>query len=102
MTVEAHKLPIQLCLNCGRKSECCSTTEQNWQKAPVEGDITICVGCGYVMAFDKDLRFRVLTIAEQAAVFSDPHVQRALAVRERVQSQRPDSPAFKNDQGSRH
>ncbi len=47
---------------------------------PEPGDVTICIGCGYLMTFNDDLTFRELTEEELLEVPLDQisHLQRAL------------------------
>jgi hypothetical protein len=49
---------------------------------PRPGDVTICIECGHIMAFDGDLGMRPLTDAEMIAVAGDRNIimaQRAIA-----------------------
>lgn len=41
---------------------------------PSPGDITVCMYCGHLMAFDRKLRFRQLTDAEMIEVAGDERI----------------------------
>jgi hypothetical protein len=43
---------------------------------PVEGDITICIKCQHIMAFDKKLRVRPLTDQEVIDIAGDRDILR--------------------------
>ena len=44
------------------------------QSSPSPGDITLCIRCGHVMAFDEGLRFRQLNDEEIKDVAGDPRI----------------------------
>jgi hypothetical protein len=44
------------------------------EHSPEPDDISICLYCGHLMAFDGDLKFRPLTDAEMVQVAGDPRI----------------------------
>ena len=44
------------------------------QRQPKEGDITICIECGHLMAFNSNLTVRDLTDEEMHEVAGDPRI----------------------------
>ena len=66
------------CLACGKVLDAANVVSTDGQDyAPSSGDITICLGCGHVMAFDDDLKLREMTDAEAREIAGD---RRMLAV----------------------
>ena len=63
--------PDCFCPGCNMKIDRATgiTCEQ-----PNPGDITICLNCGHIMAFKKDLTIRDLTDEEMHDVAGDPRV----------------------------
>jgi hypothetical protein len=41
---------------------------------PKPGHITVCIGCGHLMAFAEDMRLRNLTDAEMYEIAGDPRL----------------------------
>lgn len=58
------------CLDCNTPFEC--ATDVLTEAAPKPGDFSICLRCGYVMAFKADLKVRALTEAELIQMALDP------------------------------
>ena len=56
------RTPETKCLRCQHKVD--AATHPRDGSAPVPGDATICVYCGYLMAFTDDMTFRELTEEE--------------------------------------
>jgi hypothetical protein len=57
-----HRLPKATCLACGcQLNRASSFTHDN---RPDDGDLTICIRCGHIMAYTADLSMRELTDAE--------------------------------------
>ena len=48
------------CLSCNHSMDGAASPEDE-NKMPEDGDISICIRCGHVAVFDKDLNFRELT-----------------------------------------
>jgi hypothetical protein len=69
---EPQRITPCQCLRCGKRLD--SATPMNGAITPAPGDISICLGCGHVMAYDDDLMFRELTAKELLKVTCDPRV----------------------------
>ena len=65
------------CTSCKKILD--GTTCVNDEVKPNPGDITICMYCGNVMAFDDDLSLRNLTIEEKHMVANDKVTQKLLS-----------------------
>ena len=61
------------CLNCGSVIDAALHVDLMPVK-PRSGDVTICMECGHIMAFDGDLGMRPLTDAEMVAVAGDRNI----------------------------
>jgi hypothetical protein len=66
------RTPKTPCLKCGRPLDAATNPSNDF--TPVEGDISMCLHCGHVMAFDADLRFRELNEQERREVEGDARV----------------------------
>jgi hypothetical protein len=66
------RLPKNKCLNCKKALD--SATGIGNENSPSPGDITVCLRCGHIMAFNKQLRFRKLTDEEIIAIAGDPRI----------------------------
>jgi hypothetical protein len=71
-------------LRCGHflDSAAAVTKEKPKPKGPRAGDLTVCIDCGHVMAFDAKIKLRNLTRTEQRRAAKDRNVrlvQRAIA-----------------------
>lgn len=72
------RVPMSECLGCGKRMD--GATGVDHRSRPKPGHITICIGCGHLMAFADDMRLRNLTDAEMYEIAGDPRliaVQRA-------------------------
>ncbi len=76
-------LALDHCLNCKCQLDACSViNDDGSEEVPNDGDITICVYCGHVMAFDHQARLREMTDGEARAVAGDARllaISRAIA-----------------------
>jgi hypothetical protein len=94
---EAHfvgcsvKVPVSVCLGCGKRMD--GATAIDHRKAPAPGNITICIGCGHIMAFGDDMRLRALTDAEMIEIAGDPRVVAVQRARRDAELLRKFSPA---------
>jgi hypothetical protein len=79
------RMPPSRCLNC--RKVCDAATGINAKK-PKPGDITICLYCGHVMAFDNHRRLRPLTDDEMHAVAGDKLILKVQAARLQTFGQR--------------
>jgi hypothetical protein len=69
---ETEVVPSCACLGCGKVHDRATGLNDSHDAAP--GDITICIKCGHVMAYDDDMKFRELTDEEVIAVAGDPRI----------------------------
>ena len=85
MTIGQDNLvPECHCLACGERFNAAASVGND--ASPVEDDLTICVKCGHLMAFTKELLLRNLYPAEKDEAFSDPRVVAAQEAVRRVNS----------------
>lgn len=61
------------CTDCGKPLDAAICVESE-TIIPTPGDITVCIGCGHIMAFDKDLELRNLNDAEIVKVAADERI----------------------------
>jgi len=80
-------IPPFHCLNCGYRMDC--TTDAYGDGTPKDGDISMCLHCGHLMLFNKDMTVRELTPDERAKITCDPQVVRADIVRAAVVANKP-------------
>jgi hypothetical protein len=52
---DSVKTDIHRCLNCDKEFDMATCIGETGQVKPSPGDITMCLYCGHVMAFDEDL-----------------------------------------------
>jgi len=71
-TLDYYNTPPAMCLRCGHL--CDAATLVGKGGSPCPGDVTVCIACAHVMAFDKRLRLRDLTAAEIKEVKQDDKV----------------------------
>ena len=72
------RVPMSECLGCGKRMD--GATGVDHRSRPQPGNITVCIGCGHIMAFADDMRMRNLTDEEMHDIAGDPRliaVQRA-------------------------
>ena len=69
---EPRHVPKSKCTKCGTEQDAASCYGAD--KAPVKDDITICLDCGNVMAFKKDLTLRALTDDELIRIAGDVRI----------------------------
>ena len=78
-------VPTSICPGCGDRLDCASPAFGNDTPAP--GDVTVCLRCGHMMAFSKNLRLRELTKAERRKADNDARI-RFIEVKRREVMQR--------------
>lgn len=76
------RLPETNCLDCGRVLDCANSI--GGKSKPSPGDITVCLMCGHLMAFNKDLTMRPLTDAEIIAIAGDEQMITIQAARGKI------------------
>jgi hypothetical protein len=69
---KSTRTPESICPSCGKIFD--AATDIISGEGPSPGDITICLYCGHVMAFNDDMTIRELTSEEMHAVAGDPRV----------------------------
>lgn len=80
--METISVPEHFCLACNAKIDSVSNTTGD--QKPSEGDITICLPCGHIMAFNKDLTVRELTKQELIDIAGNQHLIKVLEIRGQV------------------
>ena len=68
----ATRLPGCACINCHKLVD--GATSVDREQSPTPGDMTVCVYCGHLMAFDDNLMLRELTDAEIVECAGDPRI----------------------------
>jgi len=81
------RLPASYCLACGEMTDAATAIDPAVAK-PKPNDITICLYCGHIMAFDEMLRLRNLTDKEMIMVAGDPDIIRVQQARQRIKDKR--------------
>jgi hypothetical protein len=73
-------LPPQACLSCGyvmdRHAQIAEPDDS--PAVPKSGDFTLCFRCGFVMAYNDELKFRHLTFLEIYEVAQNKRIQAAI------------------------
>lgn len=62
------------CLNCGYQLNAATCTDGH--SSPEPGDVTVCIECVHIMAFDNDLSLRQLTDDEMIQIAGDSRLIR--------------------------
>ena len=65
---------VNPCLCCGKECDTATCVGQEGEVRPSSGDITVCLYCGYIMAFDDNLAVRELTQDEMRDIAGDPRI----------------------------
>jgi Zn ribbon nucleic-acid-binding protein len=78
----SNVVPPSACLSCGYVSD--RAADVFTHHKPSADDITICIACGYLMAFDKKLRMRELTMAEFKEAVTDTRVLKIQQARSEI------------------
>ena len=63
---DESEMPKAFCLNCGHEFTLSSGVDNNSKPSP--GCIAVCIECGHVMAFTRNMTMRALTDAEMEGV----------------------------------
>jgi hypothetical protein len=75
-----YRIKATQCPVCSAKLDMLSTLGVK-APPPQPGDITLCLQCSHLMAFDEDGGRRELTTAEREEALASPSIQRVLAAR---------------------
>lgn len=70
------KIAKSPCLNCGYVLDMAMNVFG--ARGPQPGDISICIKCRHVMAFDDDVKLRALTDAEIREIAGNPRLVRTM------------------------
>jgi len=81
---EDHDMPPSACLACGDQMDSANCVDENIDDAPSPGDITVCLHCGHVMAFDDELKLRELNAQEAYEIAGDKRILAIQATRAKV------------------
>ena len=65
-------VPTSKCSDCGSENDSASSVDGD--NAPKQGSITVCLWCGHIMAFGKNLKLRELTKKEAYALAGDKRI----------------------------
>ena len=77
-------VPPQFCPKCNHKFELASSIDNNERILPEEGSISICIGCGHLQVFKKDLTLRSLTPLEVQELAEDERISKAVQLIKRM------------------
>jgi hypothetical protein len=82
-------VPDCACLDCGYPFNKATMIER--ERRPKPRDITVCLNCGHIMAYDTDLRVRALTPQEEIKVAELPELLMVKRFREAYQRAKKES-----------
>lgn len=72
---DGWSMPDANCPECGQKFDMAAMVDDDKnQRRPRHGDITVCIGCGHLMAFGEGLALRPLTDSEMIYIAGDPRL----------------------------
>lgn len=71
--VESYDMPVSHCTSCNKKVDCAAGVDD---VAPQEGDFSLCLDCGHIMAFNKELILRDLTEEEVVMIAGNEEMLR--------------------------
>jgi len=74
-----HHTPESKCLHCGKILDMAGSPDGSPIDRPSDGDITVCIRCGAVMAFDGEGKVRGMTDEEIATVTRDAELMSSIA-----------------------
>jgi len=76
------------CPNCGKElNSACGLDSED---GPSPGDFTVCIGCGYILAFTEDLGVRELTGEEAIEAAGREEIVEFNRIREGVLGKKPE------------
>jgi hypothetical protein len=65
-------VPMSKCPECGHNMDAASSIGGDFNPRP--GDLTCCIQCGELLAFNEDLHLRLPTKKERANLAADPKI----------------------------
>ena len=74
-----HPVPESSCLSCGHRMDHVGSPDGRPIEPPNDGDLSLCIRCGGVMAFDSSGRLRGMTRAEIDSLMADQEYMAYLA-----------------------
>lgn len=81
------KIPPHSCAKCGYGMD--ATTSAYGKGRPSEGDVSMCLNCGALAVFNKDLTLRQPTKEEQDSLNLNPSIIKAQITRASVTANKP-------------
>ena len=69
---EEVRVPPCKCSACGTIQDAASCVGSDAKPSP--GDVTVCIDCGHIMAFDDSMKLRELNDEETSAIAGDPRL----------------------------
>jgi len=69
------------CLKCDYLMDCSEPAFEEEDIMPTEGDMTMCLKCGEIMIFNKDLTVRIPNKEERERIQSDPRIMQMQIIR---------------------
>jgi hypothetical protein len=79
-----YSTPLDHCLFCGELFDSAMPIGELGNGSTPSGPFTICLYCGYLMAFGPDRRVRELTSEEMTALADDPQLAEIQKTRRQV------------------
>ena len=73
----SHPVPLDHCPNCGVPLDRVSHAADA-KATPSPGDLTVCLYCAHLLAFDDELQMRELTEAEKVEAAGCPELLRTM------------------------
>lgn len=83
MPFATHKDLPHTCPVCGKSWDAVTAVEEDQPNRPVPGDITVCIDCISVLAFDENLQLREPTAEEMYEIAGNPLLKRAIDIAHR-------------------
>jgi len=81
-----HLTKMNHCLACGKDLDGAMNVDDT--RGPQEGDVSICIYCGTLSVFTKDIDLRPMTFEEEYEVMSGPSGKRMRFLQDRIQAMR--------------
>ena len=78
------RVPLSVCSNCGAQNTAAGEFVGDGIGIPNPGDLSMCLHCGHLAAFDDNLRLRPITKKERRDALRDPNIRKILAAQKRL------------------
>lgn len=79
---ETTRVPTSKCLHCGVENDAATSVGED--AGPEPGNITVCIECGHIMAYDTEMKLRELTTSEILEVAGDERILAVQRARKRM------------------